>query len=375
MEIRQYLSVMVEKGASDVYLTVGLPPMYRIEGTIASAGNEELTREGLAVLCQSIMDERQKKMFADTREMNLALGYEDLGRFRVNIFQQRGSPGLVIRQIKFEIMNVEELNLPLILNDIVMTKRGLILVVGSTGCGKSSTLAAMIDYRNTTAPGHIISIEDPVEFLHTHKQCVITQREVGYDTVSFQAALKNTLRQAPDVILIGEIRDAETMEAAIAFSETGHLVLATLHSNNASQAIERVMNFFDEERHRQIYLQLSLNLRAILSQRLVKTMSGTRLPAVEILLDTPRIKDMIRKGQVELLTEAMHQGEQEGCQLFDSSVFDLYMSGHIDLDSALANADSANNLRLRIQAADLKRGKGEEKKTHFRIQGDVMDHH
>ncbi|MCH8320461.1 MAG: PilT/PilU family type 4a pilus ATPase [Acidobacteria bacterium] len=372
MDIRQYLSVMVEKGASDVYLTVGLPPMYRIEGTISGAGNEELTREGLAVLCQSIMDERQKKMFADTREMNLALGYEDLGRFRVNIFQQRGSPGLVIRQIKFEIMNVEELNLPSILNDIVMTKRGLILVVGSTGCGKSSTLAAMIDHRNSTAPGHIISIEDPVEFLHTHKQCVITQREVGYDTVSFQAALKNTLRQAPDVILIGEIRDAETMEAAIAFSETGHLVLATLHSNNASQAIERVMNFFDEERHRQIYLQLSLNLRAILSQRLIKTMSGTRLPAVEILLDTPRIKDLIRKGQVELLKEAMQQGEQEGCQLFDTSVFDLYMDGHIDLDSALANADSANNLRLRIQAADLKRGKGEEKKTHFRIQGDMM---
>ena len=372
MEIRQYLAVMVEKEASDVYLTVGLPPMYRIEGTISPHGNEELTREGLAVLCQAIMDERQKKMFADTREMNLALGYEDMGRFRVNIFQQRGSPGLVIRQIKFEIMTVEDLNLPSILNDIVMTKRGLILVVGATGCGKSSTLAAMIDYRNSTSPGHIISIEDPVEFLHTHKQCVITQREVGYDTVSFQAALKNTLRQAPDVILIGEIRDSETMEAAIAFSETGHLCLATLHSNNASQAIERVMNFFDEERHRQIYLQLSLNLRAILSQRLIKTMSGTRLPAVEILLDTPRIKDMIRKGQVELLKEAMEQGEQEGCQLFDTSVFTLYMDGHIDLDSALANADSANNLRLRIQAADLKRGKGEEKKPRFRIQGDIV---
>ena len=371
MDIRQFLSVMVEKGASDVYLTVGLPPMYRIEGTISPTGNEELTREGLALLCQSIMDERQKKMFADTREMNLALGYEDLGRFRVNIFQQRGSPGLVIRQIKFEIMNVEQLNLPLILNDIVMSKRGLILVVGSTGCGKSSTLAAMVDYRNSTAPGHIISIEDPVEFLHTHKQCVITQREVGYDTVSFQAALKNTLRQAPDVILIGEIRDAETMEAAIAFSETGHLVLATLHSNNASQAIERVMNFFDEERHRQIYLQLSLNLRAILSQRLIKTMSGTRLPATEILLDTPRIKDLIRNGQIELLKEAMQQGEQEGCQIFDTSVFNLYMEGHIDLDSALANADSANNLRLRIQAADLKRGKGEEKKPHFRIRSDT----
>ncbi len=374
MEIREYLSVMVDKDASDVYLTVGLPPMYRVQGTIHPFGNDELTREGLAILCQSIMDERQKKMFADTREMNLALGYEDLGRFRVNIFQQRGSPGLVIRQIKFASLSAEQLNLPLILNDIVMSKRGLILVVGATGCGKSSTLAAMIDHRNSTSAGHIISIEDPVEFLHTHKQCVITQREVGYDTVSFQAALKNTLRQAPDVILIGEIRDAETMEAAIAFSETGHLCLATLHSNNASQAIERVMNFFDEERHRQIYLQLSLNLRAILSQRLIKTTSGTRLPAVEILLDTPRIKDMIRKGQVEMLKEAMEQGEQEGCQVFDTAVFNLYMSGQIDIDSALANADSANNLRLRIQAADLKRGKGEEKKPRFRIRSDVASH-
>lgn len=374
MQIRDFLSEMVSREASDVYLTVGLPAMYRIEGVIHSGSGQVLTREELAVLCQSVMDERQKKMFADTREMNLALGYEDLGRFRVNIFQQRGSPGLVIRQIKFEIMNIADLNLPTILQDIVMSKRGLLLVVGATGCGKSSTLAAMIDHRNTTSAGHIISIEDPVEFLHSHKQCVITQREVGYDTISFQAALKNTLRQAPDVILIGEIRDLETMEAAISFSETGHLCMATLHSNNASQAIERILNFFDEERHRQIYLQLSLNLRAILSQRLIKTHDGTRLPAVEILLDTPRIKDLIRKGQIEMLKEAMEQGEPEGCQPFDTAVFNLYMSGKIDVDSALANADSANNLRLRIQAADLKRGKGEGKKPDFRMRRDILSH-
>lgn len=372
MEIRDFLEVMVEKDASDIYLTVGLPAMYRVEGVTQPDGEDKLTIQQLTDLCEKIMDARQKELFAETKEMNLALGYENLGRFRVNIFQQRGSPGMVIRQIKLEIMTVDDLGLPEILKDIVMTKRGMVLVVGATGSGKSTSLAAMIDHRNTSSPGHIITIEDPVEYVHPHKKCVLTQREVGYDTLSFQAALKNTLRQAPDVILIGEIRDTETMEAAITFAETGHLCLGTLHSNNANQAIERIMNFFEEERHAQIYLQLSLNLKSIVSQRLIKTVEGKRVAALEILLDTPRIKDLIKKGEVDHIKEAMEQGEQEGCQTFDKAVFDLYMTGNIDLDQALANADSPNNLRLKIQSEELKRGVSEEKKADFRIRRDIL---
>jgi len=251
-------------------------------------------------------------------------------------------------------MSVQELGLPPILHDIVMSKRGLVLVVGATGSGKSTSLAAMIDYRNSNEPGHIITIEDPIEFVHRHKQSIITQREVGFDTHSFQAALKNTLRQAPDVILIGEIRDTETMEAAITFAETGHLCLGTLHSNNANQAIERIMNFFPMERHAQIYLQLSLNLRAIISQRLVRSLDGKRVAALEILMDTPRIRDLIKRGEVDILKEAMEQGVQEGCQTFDQALFQLYKEGKIALEQALVNADSANNLRLKIKLAGLK---------------------
>ncbi len=277
-----------------------------------------------------------------------------VSRFRVNIFQQRGSVGMVIRRIKADVMSVEEMGLPPILGDIVMTKRGLVLVVGATGSGKSTSLAAMIDHRNTHEAGHIITIEDPIEFVHRHKQSIITQREVGFDTHSFQAALKNTLRQAPDVILIGEIRDTETMEAAITFAETGHLCLGTLHSNNANQAIERIMNFFPSERHPQIYLQLSLNLRSIVSQRLIPSLEGKRVAALEILMDTPRIKDLIKKGEVDTLKQAMEQGIQEGCQTFDQALFSLYRDGIINLDQALINADSANNLRLKIKLAGLK---------------------
>jgi twitching motility protein PilU len=244
--------------------------------------------------------------------------------------------------------------LPSILNDIVMTKRGLVLVVGATGSGKSTSLAAMIDYRNSNEAGHIITIEDPIEFVHRHKQSIVTQREVGFDTHSFQAALKNTLRQAPDVILIGEIRDTETMEAAITFAETGHLCLGTLHSNNANQAIERIMNFFPMERHAQIYLQLSLNLRAIVSQRLIRSLDGKRVAALEILMDTPRIRDLVKKGDVDILKEAMEQGVQEGCQTFDQALFNFYKDGMISLEQALINADSTNNLRLKIKLAGLK---------------------
>jgi twitching motility protein PilU len=300
------------------------------------------------------MNERQLTEFASTCEMNMAMALAGVSRFRVNVFRQRGSIGMVIRRVKADVASLDELQLPGILKDISMSKRGLTLVVGATGSGKSTTLAAMVDYRNKTEAGHIITIEDPIEFVHRHKKSIVTQREVGFDTHSFQAALKNTLRQAPDVILIGEIRDTETMEAAISFAETGHLCLGTLHSNNANQAIERIMNFFPPERHAQIYLQLSMNLRCILSQRLIPSLDGKRAAALEILLDTPRIKDLIRRADVDTLKEGMEQGVQEGCQTFDQALFVLYKEGKISLDQALINADSANNLRLKIKLAGLK---------------------
>lgn len=374
MEIRELLEAMVEKDASDIYITTGLPPMYRILGTTKDLDGrfEEFDGNTVQQLCWSVMSDKQREEFLESHEMNLALSYPGLGRFRVNVFQQRGSPGMVIRQIKLDILSVDELGLPAILKDLVMTKRGLILVVGATGSGKSTTLAAMIDERNTRASGHIITIEDPVEYVHRHKQCVITQREVGMDTHSFQAALKNALRQAPDVILIGEIRDTETMEAAITFAETGHLAFGTLHSNNANQAIERILNFFPEERHPQIYLQLSLNLKAIVAQRLIKKLDGGRVAALELMLDTPRIKDLIKKGEVDIIKEAMEQGEQEGCQTFDKALFELYMAEEIEFDQALANADSANNLRLKIQNEEAKSGGTERDKPDFRIKRDVL---
>ena len=354
MDINEYLKTMVEKEASDVYLTVAKPPMYRIEGKVQPIGEVNFTPADLEKLAADIMNERQKKEFAETMEMNLAMSLPGVARFRVNIFQQRNTVGMVIRRIKADPMTLAELGLPPIISDIAMSKRGLALMVGATGMGKSTTLAAMIDHRNVNEAGHIITIEDPIEYVHRHKQSIVSQREVGFDTHSFQAALKNTLRQAPDVILIGEIRDTETMEAAITFAETGHLCLSTLHSNNANQAIERIMNFFPPERHAQIYLQLSLNLRAIIAQRLVRSVDENRVVAMEIMTDTPRIRDLIKKGEVDVLKEAMEQGVQEGCQTFDLALFDLYKEGKIDLDQALANADSANNLRLKIKLAGLK---------------------
>jgi len=345
---------MVEMEASDLYLTVGRPPMYRVEGTIQAIGDKNFTPDELAALADAMMTEKQRREFAQTLEMNLAQSLPAVARFRVNILTQRGSVGMVIRRIKADVSSLDDLGLPSILKDITMTKRGLVLVVGATGSGKSTTLAAMIDQRNNHEAGHIITIEDPIEFVHRHKQSIVTQREVGSDTHSFQAALKNTLRQAPDVILIGEIRDTETMEAAITFAETGHLCLGTLHSNNANQAIERIMNFFQPERHGQMYLQLSLNLRSIVSQRLIPSVEGKRVAALEILMDTPRIKDLIKRGEVDSLKEAMEQGVQEGCQTFDQALFAQYRDGKISLEQALVNADSANNLRLKIKLAGLK---------------------
>lgn len=352
--LRKFLEKMVETEASDLYLTVAKPTMYRINGVVTPVGDHPFQPEEIEEFAGSMMNERQLKEFTETLEMNMAVSLPGVSRFRVNIFRQRGSVGMVIRRVKADVMTLGELGLPAILEDIAMTKRGLTLVVGATGSGKSTTLAAMVDHRNTLEAGHIITIEDPIEFVHRHKKSIVTQREVGFDTHSFQAALKNTLRQAPDVILIGEIRDTETMEAAITFAETGHLCLGTLHSNNANQAIERIMNFFPPERHAQIYLQLSLNLRSIISQRLVPSVEGTRVVALEVLMDTPRIKDLIRKGQVDILKEAMEQGIQEGCQTFDESLFTLYKEGKITLDEALSNADSMNNLRLKIKLAGLK---------------------
>ena len=382
MNIQDFLKVMVEKNASDLYLTVACRPMYRIDGSIQPIGEHSFNQLDLAELAKSILSEEQQKDFLEKLEMNLATALPGISRFRVNIFRQRGSIGMVIRRVKVEISTLDELGLPSILKDIIMTKRGLILVVGGTGSGKSTTLAGMIDHRNANESGHIISVEDPIEFTHGHKKSIITQREVGFDTQSFQDALKNAMRQAPDVILIGEIRDTETMEAAVTFADTGHLCLGTLHSTNANQSFERILNFFPETRHAQILLQLSLNLRAIISQRLIPSLSGGRVVAVEILLDTPRIKDLIKKGEVDTLKEAMEQGIQEGCQTFDQALLVLYKEGKIGLEEALANADSANNLRLKIKLQGLKgddaidklmekedKEKSEKKQSTFQIKG------
>lgn len=371
LDISKLLSLMVEHDASDLYLTMDSPPMYRINGVIRPAGNRCLETGDTEQLANSIMNDRQQREFLETSEMNLALYYTSLGRFRVNIFRQRSCVGLVIRQIKSKIPTVEDLELPQVLKDVSLTKRGLVLLVGATGSGKSTSLAAMIDYRNTNTAGHIITIEDPIEFVHTHKKSIVTQREIGLDTQNLQMALKNSLRQAPDVILIGEIRDTETMEAAIAFAETGHLCLATLHSNNANQALERIMNFFPPEKHSQMYMQLSLNLRAIISQRLIKTIDGGRVPAVEVLLDSPRVKDLVNKAQIAELKEAMEKSSTLGMQTFDQSLYELYKAGKITLEEGLKNADSANNLRLRVKLAE--EGGFEEKKTLVSKKGESKE--
>jgi twitching motility protein PilU len=355
MEIERLLRLMVQRDASDLYVTVASPPRYRIEGVLHPLGDEVFTPQDIERIARSIMTEEQWEEFNHRLEMDLALSLSKLSRFRVNVFRQRGSVGIVIRRIKVEIRSIDDLGLPSILKDIALSKRGLVLVVGATGSGKSTTLAAMIDYRNSNAPGHIITIEDPIEFVHRHKQSIVNQRELGFDTHSFHDALRSAMRQAPDVILIGEIRDETTMEAAITFADTGHLCLATLHSTNANQAFERMLHFFPESRHAQVLLQLSLNLRSIISQRLVPMSDGRRIAALEILLDTPRIKDLVKRGEIDTLKTAMEQGRQEGNQTFDQALFDLYMAGRIDLGQALAHADSANNLRLKIKLAEAQR--------------------
>ncbi len=355
MDIRTLLQEMSRREASDLYLTADSPPVLRIEGVATRLPLPRLTPQEVEALANSLMTERQKAAFEERMEMNLAVASEQLGRFRINVFRQRGAVAVVVRQIKTRIPTIDELGLPQVLKAIVMSRRGMVLVTGATGAGKSTTQAAMIDYRNENEAGHIITIEDPIEFVHSHKRSIVNQREVGFDTISFAEALRNTLRQAPDVILIGEVRDRETMEAAITFAETGHLCMATLHSNNANQAIERIMNFFPQDRHSEIYLQLSLNLRAIIAQRLIPGVDGKRVAAMEILVDTPRVKDLIKKGKIDLLKEAMEQSTLEGGQTFDQALYDLFEAGRITAEQALAHADSANNLRIRIKNLDLAR--------------------
>jgi twitching motility protein PilU len=370
-DVRLLLKEMVDRGGSDLYVLSDSAPVVRIEGVNHVLEGEPLTPTEVEGLANSLMTERQRALFEEELEMNLGISSSKLGRFRVNVFRQRGAVGVVVRQIKTQIPTIESLGLPSILKEIAVTKRGLVLVTGATGSGKSTTLAAIIDFRNETTPGHIISVEDPIEFMHEHKRCLISQREIGFDTHSYANALKNTLRQAPDVILIGEVRDRETMEAAITFADTGHLCVATLHSNNANQAIERIMNFFSIERHQEIFLQLSLNLRAIVSQRLVPGHDGKRVAALEILIDTPYVKDLIKRGEVDTIKEAMERSTQEGGQTFDQALFDLYKDGHITADEALANADSANNLRIQMKNLDLRNAdrKSIDETGGLRIQG------
>jgi twitching motility protein PilU len=370
LDIRALLAQMLERGASDLYLTVDSPPVLRIEGVTQPLGAEALTPSQVEGLANSIMTDRQRATFDEKLEMNIAIASGRLGRFRVNVFRQRGAVGAVIRQIRTRIPTLEELQLPRILKTIALSRRGLVLVTGAAGAGKSTTQAAMLDHRNQTTTGHILTVEDPIEFVHPHKKCIVSQREVGFDTTSFGEALKNALRQAPDVILIGEVRDLETMELAITFAETGHLCIATLHSNNANQAIERVMNFFPVARHPEIFLQLSLNLRGIISQRLVPGVDGKRVAALEILIDTPWCKELIKRGEIDTLKDAIEQSTQEGGQSFDQALFELYMDGLISKEHALANADSANNLRIRIKHLDLSRKTPRERRAVEAEEGD-----
>jgi twitching motility protein PilU len=346
--MRGLLDHMLAVEASDLYITAGSPAVFRIDGVGYPAKNP-LGADDIETMADSLMTEPQRQEFRAKLEMNIALATSSGGRFRANIFRQRGATGLDIRLVRTQNKTLAELNHPPVLAELMTAKRGLILVVGGTGSGKSTTLAAMIDQRNRAETGHIITVEDPVEFMHEHRQCVVTQREVGIDTRSYKDALKNALRQAPDLILIGEIRDAETMESAITFAETGHLCLSTLHANNANQAIERVLNFFSPERAHEIRLQLALNLRAIISQRLVPTVSGGRAAALEVMIDTPRIRDLIKRGEIEALKDAMEQGVGEGCKTFDGALFDLVTSGRVSDAEALRAADSPNNLRIRIE--------------------------
>jgi twitching motility protein PilU len=349
MKVAPYLKVLVEKDGSDLYLSTGARPSAKFSGTLTALGKDPAPPGWVEGLADELMSDKQKAEFNNKPEMNLALSLPDVGRFRVNIFKQRNEVSMVIRNIVTDIPNLKQLGLPDVLKKVVMLKRGLVLFVGGTGSGKSTSLAALIDHRNTNSKGHIITIEDPIEFVHQHKGCIINQREVGMDTDCFEDALKNTLRQAPDVILIGEIRDRETMEHALAFAETGHLAISTLHANNANQALDRIINFFPEEKRNSLLSDLSINLQAFVSQRLVPTVDGKRCAAIEVLLNSPRIADLVKEGEILEIKEVMEKSAPMGMQTFDMSLFDLYKAGKITLEETLKNADAENNLRLKIE--------------------------
>jgi len=348
--IHNLLRGMISKNASDLFVTTGFPPAFKMDGKMTPVSTQALTSAHTQELARAIMNDRQAAEFEATHECNFAISPPSIGRFRVNVFMQQQRVGMVLRTITTKIPDLDQMGMPEVLKDIVMTKRGLVILVGGTGSGKSTTLAAMLGHRNKNSYGHIITIEDPVEYVHDHINCIITHREVGVDTENWHNALKNTLRQAPDVILIGEIRDRETMEYAVAFAETGHLCMATLHANSANQALDRIINFFPEERREQLLMDLSLNIKALISQRLIPKKEGAgRAAAIEIMLNSPLIADMIFKGEVNAIKEVMAKSRELGMETFDGALFNLYESGAISYEEALKNADSVNDLRLRIK--------------------------
>ncbi len=365
--MRDLLKLLVEKGGSDLFITVGFPPAMKIDGKMTPVSKTELTPDNTKALVYAVMNDKQLKEYEATKECNFAIAPVGIGRFRANAFIQQSFCGLVCRVIETDVPNLDKLGLPEVLKDVVMTKNGLVIMVGGTGSGKSTSLAAMLDYRNANTYGHIITIEDPIEYVHPHKNCVIMQREVGVDCDDWEIALKNTLRQAPDVILLGEIRDKDTMEFGIAFAETGHLAMATLHANSSNQALDRIINFFPEERKMQLLMDLSLNLKAVISQRLLKTVNGKgRAAAIEILLNSPLISDLILKGEVHEIKAIMAKSNELGMKTFDQALFDLYEADKITLEDALRSADSMNELRLRIKL------EGKESKGRDALGG--LDH-
>jgi len=364
--MRDLLKLMIEKEGSDLFITVGFPPAIKVHGKISPVSKTELTPDNTKALAYAVMNDKQLKEFEATKECNFALNPVGVGRFRANAFVQQAYCGLVMRTIETDVPNLDKLKLPSVMKHICMTKRGLVIMVGGTGSGKSTSLAAMIDYRNENTFGHIITIEDPIEYVHPHKNCIITQREVGMDTDDWDIALKNTLRQAPDVILLGEIRDRETMEFGIAFAETGHLAMATLHANSANQALDRIINFFPEERRQQLLMDLSLNLKSVIAQRLLKTVDGQgRAAAIEVMLNSPLISDLILKGEVHEIKSIMGKSNELGMKTFDQALFDLYEEDRVTLEDALRNADSMNELRLRIKL---------EGKAAKEAEADSLDH-
>jgi twitching motility protein PilU len=350
MDIKPLLMLMAEKKASDLFITAGRPPSIKIDGVIRPVGSQSLTPALAREVVYSVMNDKQRKEFEESKECQFAIGAKGIGRFRVSAFVQRDASGMVVRRIETKIPTIEELRLPPVLHELAMTKRGMVIFVGGTGTGKSTSLAALIGYRNRHSSGHIITVEDPIEYVHVHDGCIVTQREVGVDTDSFEIALRNTLRQAPDVILIGEIRSKQTMEQAIIFAETGHLVLATLHANNANQALDRIINFFPEEARGQLFMDLSLNLKGVVAQQLCPRKDGQgRRAAVEVLINTPLVADMIRKGEVHKIKELMKRSREQGMITFDQALFELYEQGEISYEDALRYADSANEVRLMIK--------------------------